>query len=128
MKTKIQNYSFCFSLTLWRFHIICQSFPVFIFDLGYRGAGITIHRYALGGWSLYPKWGRRVWRYVVALSLGEFSKEYWPDFVEEKKSPTEGYEPVRFVEGSSIDLETLADDEMTLPEPPKGWRIYRRKQ
>lgn len=124
---KTQRYSFCFSLTLWRFHFCCQSFPAFIFFADYRSAGVMIHRGSPGGWSRYPKREWKVWRYTISVSLGEFARERWPEYIEEQPDPTDGYEPVRFVEGASIDLETLADDEMTLPEPPKGWRVYRRK-
>jgi len=61
------------------------------------------------------------------VTPAHIERDEFPAFIEERGDPTEGYEPVRFVEGSSIDLNTLADDEMTLPEPPNGWRVYKRK-
>lgn len=76
------------------------------------------------------------WRWNLILAarpdLRAVYRQIWEQYETQRNfwasqwNPEE-WEPVRFVKGSSIDLDRLADDECTFPEPPTGWQVYKRK-
>ncbi len=80
-------------------------------------------------WLVYHLFYWR-WNHILAVrgDLRAVLRQTWEQYENQRQwwakrwNPLE-WEPVRFVKGSSIDLETLADDECTFPEPPTGWQV-----